>query len=248
MYNRMQFDLITLFPEFFDSPLRYGVVSRALLRGAVTVRTHDLRGYTSDRHQTTDDRPYGGGEGMVMKIEPLYRALADIAGAPERTLRAGAPDPAHVVLLSAQGRLFDQAMARRLAGHRQLVLICGRYEGVDERVAEHLADEEISIGNFVLTGGELAAAVLLDAVARLLPGVLGDAQSALNESFSLPDSSAAAPLDCPHFTRPPEFNGWPVPPVLLQGDHQAIRDWRARAAWDKTRRLRPDLCPASPDE
>ena len=243
----MQFDLITLFPDFFESPLRYGVVARAILRGALTVRTHHLRGYAGDRHQTTDDRPYGGGEGMVMKIEPLYRALAGIAGAAERSVRAGAPDPARVILLSAQGRLFDQAMARRLAGYRQLVLICGRYEGVDERVAEHLADEEISIGNFVLTGGELAAAVLLDAVARLLPGVLGDAQSALNESFSLPEP-AAAPLDCPHYTRPPEFNGWPVPQILLQGDHQAIRDWRARAAWDKTRRLRADLCPAKPDE
>lgn len=245
----MQFDLITLFPDFFDSPLRYGVVARALLRGALTVRTHHLRAYTDDRHQTTDDRPYGGGEGMVMKIEPLYRALTDIAGAAERSQRAAAPDPARIILLSAQGRLFDQAMARRLAGYRQLVLICGRYEGVDERVAEHLADEEISLGNFVLTGGELAAAVLLDAVARLLPGVLGDAQSALNESFSAPEPVAsAAPLDCPHYTRPPEFNGWPVPEVLMQGDHQAIRNWRAHAAWDKTRRQRPDLCPSRMEE
>ena len=227
----MLFHVVTIFPGFFAGPLDYGVVARARQSGALSVRLWDLREFTFDRHRTVDDRPFGGGEGMLMKIEPISLALDRIAES------AGRP---HAVLLSAQGRLFDQAAARRLAECEELVLLCGRYEGVDERVAEHLVDEELSIGNFVLSGGELAAAVVLDAVARLRPGVLGNEQSAQFESFAAPGEEVGL-LDGPQYTRPAEFRGWQAPEILLSGNHEQIRRWRRKAALEKTRRNRPDL-------
>lgn len=224
----MIFHLITIFPEFFQGPFSHGVVSRALQAGTVAVQIHNLRNWTADRHQTVDDRPFGGGEGMLLKPEPLFSAVESTL--PVRTAAT------RVILLSAQGRKFDQATARRFAGYEQIVLICGRYEGVDERVAIHLADEEVSIGDYVLSGGELGAAVIVDVVARLTPGVLGNTDSAVNESFG-----AEGILDCPQYTRPADFRGWKVPDALLNGNHQQIRRWRAEAAREKTARLRPDL-------
>ncbi|MGH9491341.1 MAG: tRNA (guanosine(37)-N1)-methyltransferase TrmD [Terriglobales bacterium] len=239
----MRFDLVTIFPDFFRGPLDYGVVARAARSGTIAVAVHDLRGWAEGPHRITDDRPFGGGEGMVMKPEPIAACLDTLAGGAARPHASGV----WVVLLSAQGRRFDQAAARRLAAYDRLILLCGRYEGVDERVAEYMADEELAVGDFVLSGGELAAAMVLDAVARLQPGVLGDAQSARNESFpeSAADGSATAPgaplLDCPHYTRPAEFRGWGTPEVLRGGDHAAIARWRREAAGEKTRRNRPDL-------
>jgi tRNA (guanine37-N1)-methyltransferase len=234
----MIFDVLTIFPEFFRGPFEHGVVARARETGLLDIRIHDLRNWTSDRHRTVDDRPFGGGEGMILKPEPLFSAVETIW--PER-----APDR-KVVLLSAQGRLFDQAMARRFAGSSGILLLCGRYEGVDERVAERLADEEVSIGDYVLSGGELAAAVVVDAVARLMPGVLGNENSALNESFSAVDNSGEASLlDWPQYTRPAEFRGWKVPEVLVSGHHEQIRRWRRQAALEKMQRLRPDLAERS---
>lgn len=224
----MQFHVLTIFPEFFRGPFEHGVVAKAREAGRVGITVHDLRNWTRDRHRTVDDRPFGGGEGMVLKPEPVFEAVESIW--PER-----GPGQ-RVILLSAQGRRFDQRTARELAGLEQILLLCGRYEGVDERVAEHLADDELSIGDYVLSGGELAAAVVVDAVARLLPGVLGNEASAVEESFG-----AEGLLDCPHWTRPAEFRGWPVPEVLLGGNHAEIRKWRRQAALAKTRRLRPDL-------
>jgi tRNA (guanine37-N1)-methyltransferase len=229
----MKFDVLTIFPEFFQGPFEHGVVARARETGLVEIGIHDLRNWTHDRHRTVDDRPFGGGEGMLLKPEPLFDAVESIW--PERGCAR------KVVLLSAQGRLFDQAMARRFAALDGLLLICGRYEGVDERVAEHLADEEISIGDYVLSGGELAAAVVVDTVARLLPGVLGNEASALNESFSAVDNREASLLDWPQYTRPAEFRGWKVPEVLIGGHHEQIRRWRSQAAVEKMQRLRPDL-------
>jgi tRNA (guanine37-N1)-methyltransferase len=228
----MVFHVLTIFPEFFQGPFGHGVVARAGAAGALEIRIHNLRDWTSDRHQTVDDRPFGGGEGMLLKAEPVFLAVESIFG----QRRAGQ----RVVLLSAQGRLFQQAAAERLAGYSELLLICGRYEGVDERVAEHLADEELSIGDYVLSGGELAAAVVTDAVARLLPGVLGNEASAVRESFSARGEGGLL-LDCPQYTRPADFRGWKVPEVLLSGHHEAIGCWRREAALEKTRRLRPDL-------
>jgi tRNA (guanine37-N1)-methyltransferase len=226
------FHVLTIFPEFFQGPFEHGVIKRAREAGALQVRIHNLRDWTFDRHKTVDDRPFGGGEGMLLKPEPLFLAAESIF--PQR-----APDR-KTVLLSAQGRLFDQRAANELAGLAELLLICGRYEGVDERVAEHLADAELSIGNYVLSGGELAAAVVIDAVARLLPGVLGNESSAVFESFQDAGHGAGL-LDCPQYTRPAEFRGWKVPEVLLSGNHEEIRRWRRRAALEKTARLRPDL-------
>ena len=228
----MRFHLVTIFPGFFAGPLDYGVVARARQSGAISVRIWDLREFTFDRHRTVDDRPFGGGEGMLLKVEPIFLALEKI--------RAEVEEPPHVVLLSALGSLFDQAAARRLASCRELVLICGRYEGVDERVTEQLADEELSIGNFVLSGGELAAAIVLDAAARLIPGVLGNEESARGESFGGQEQDLGI-LDAPQYTRPADFRGWQVPPVLLGGNHEQIRRWRRRTALEKTLRNRPDL-------
>jgi tRNA (guanine37-N1)-methyltransferase len=230
----MNFHVLTIFPEFFRGPFEHGVVGRARQSGAIGVHIHDLRGWTVDRHKTVDDRPFGGEEGMVLKPEPIFLAVESIW--PERN------EDRRVVLLSAQGRLFNQAEARRLSRCQELLLICGRYEGVDERVAEHLADEELSIGDYVLSGGELAAAVIVDCVARLLPGVLGNEASAVHESFSGGETPSGV-FDCPHYTRPADFRGWKVPEVLLSGHHEEIRRWRRAAALEKTARLRPGLLP-----
>ncbi|MBM3811135.1 MAG: tRNA (guanosine(37)-N1)-methyltransferase TrmD [Acidimicrobiia bacterium] len=229
----MTFHLVTIFPEFFSSILEHGVVGRAIKSGAIQVRIHNLRDWTQDRHKTVDDRPFGGGEGMLMKPEPVFEAVAAVLG--ER--RAAA----RVVLMSAQGKLFDQAAARRLSECEEVLLICGRYEGVDERVAEHLADEEISVGDYVLSGGELAAALVMDAVGRLVPGVVGNADSTVWESFRRDEETGRLLLDCPQFTRPAEYRGWKVPEVLLTGNHEQIRRWRLEAAREKTARNRPDL-------
>ena len=236
----MIFHVLTIFPEFFRGPFEHGVVARALQSGLVGIRIHNLRDWTHDFHRTVDDRPFGGGAGMVLKPEPLFDAVESI-------LPARDPARCRVVLLSAQGRLFSQPDARRLAGYGEVLLICGRYEGVDERVSLHLADEELSIGNYVLSGGELAAAVVIDAIARLVPGVLGNEESPEMESFSQPENeeSPLGILDCPHYTRPAEFRGWRVPDVLLGGNHAEIRKWRRQAALEKTRRMRPDLLEAA---
>jgi tRNA (guanine37-N1)-methyltransferase len=230
----VRFHVVTIFPEFFRGPFEHGVVARASEEGKLEIRVHNLRDWTGDRHKTVDDRPFGGGEGMLLKPEPVFAAVETIF--PERA-RGEREAGRRVVLLSAQGRKFDQMAARRLSGTEELLLICGRYEGVDERVAEHLADEELAIGDYVLSGGELAAAVVIDTIARLIPGVLGNADSAVFESFS----GEAGGLDCPQYTRPAEFRGWRVPEVLMSGNHEQIRLWREQAAIGKTARLRPDL-------
>lgn len=221
----MRFDVITIFPRMFDSPLAEGIIRRAAEAGLVEVVARDLREWTGDRHRTTDDRPFGGGEGMVMLARPLAAAI--------RTLRAEDPG-VHVMLLSPQGRLFDQEVARELAAKNHIALVCGRYEGIDERVRA-LADEEISIGDFVLSGGEPAALVLIDAVVRLLPGALGGEHSTEEESFS------DWLLEYPHYTRPRVFEGQAVPEVLLSGDHEKIRRWRRKERLRRTRLRRPDL-------
>ena len=228
----MTFHVLTIFPDFFRGPFEHGVVAKARASGILRIRLHDLRDWTADRHRTVDDRPFGGGEGMLLKPEPIFQAVETIW--PLRTPERKA------VLLSAGGRLFDQTIARRLSEIPELLLICGRYEGVDERVAEHLADEEISIGDYVLSGGELAAAVVIDAVARLLPGVLGNEDSTVWESFSS-EGHGRRLVDCPQYTRPADFRGWKVPGALLSGNHEEIRQWRLRAAREKTARMRPDL-------
>jgi tRNA (guanine37-N1)-methyltransferase len=222
------FHVLTIFPDFFRGPFDYGVVQRACEAGLIGIRVHDLRNWTHDRHRTVDDRPFGGGEGMLLKAEPIFEAVEAIW--PER----GAGK--RVVLLSAQGRRFDQPLAREYSKLEELLLICGRYEGVDERVAAHLADDEISVGDFVLSGGELAAALVVDAVARLREGVLGNENSAVAESFG-----ENGLLDCPQYTRPADFRGWKAPEILLGGNHEQIRRWRSQAAREKTARLRPDL-------
>ena len=228
----MIFHILTIFPEFFAGPFAHGVVKRAKDAGLLDIRIHDLRNWTHDRHRTVDDRPFGGAEGMVLKCEPIFSAVESVW--PDRG------EGRKVVLLSAQGRMFDQAMANRLKQNTEMLLICGRYEGVDERVAEHLADEEISIGNYVLSGGELEAAVVIDTVARLLPGVLGNEASSACESFQEAGHGEGL-LDCPQWTRPAEFRGWKVPDVLLNGNHAEIAKFRRASAHEKTQRLRPDL-------
>jgi tRNA (guanine37-N1)-methyltransferase len=231
------FHVVTIFPEYFRGPFEHGVVARAEKSGLLRIKIHNLRDWTTDFHKTVDDRPFGGGEGMVLKPQPVFEAVEAIL--PER-------DKARhrVALLSAQGPLFNQRSARRLLEFEELVLICGRYEGVDERVGQFLADEEISIGEYVLSGGELAAAVVVDTVARLVPGVLGNQDSAVIESFE--DSGpAGAVFDCPHYTRPAVFRGLSVPDVLVGGNHAEIREWRRRAALEKTARLRPELLEAA---
>ena len=226
----MRFHILTIFPEFFAGPFAHGVVARGRAEGRLEIRIHDLRHWTYDRHRSVDDRPFGGGEGMLLKPQPVFEAVEAIL--PDRSGRK------QVSLLSAQGRRFTQAVAREYAALDELLLICGRYEGVDERVAEYLADDEVSIGDFVLSGGEVAAAAIVDAVARLLPGVLGNEDSSRNESFCEENEGL---LDCPQYTRPAEFRGWKVPDVLLGGNHEEIRRWRRAASRAKTQRRRPDL-------
>lgn len=229
----MKFHVLTIFPEFFRGPFEHGVIQKARESGKIEIQVHDLRQWTRDRHRTVDDRPFGGGEGMLLKPGPIFEAVETIW--PQRAAEKPSPKQ-KVILLSAQGRKFDQAMARELASAEELLLICGRYEGVDERVAQNLADAEISVGDFVLSGGELAAAIVVDVVARLLEGVLGNKDSAIYESFG-----EEGLLDCPQYTRPAEFRGLRVPEVLLGGNHEEIRKWRRQAAMEKTARLRPDL-------
>ncbi len=230
----MHFHIITIFPDFFAGPFDHGVIRRARTAGRLQISIYDLRNWTYDRHKTVDDRPFGGGEGMLLKPQPIFEAVESIL--PHRGPKQ------KVVLLSAQGRRFTQSLARGFAALDDLVLICGRYEGVDERVAQYLADDEISVGDFVLSGGELAAAMIVDVVARLLPGVLGNEESVRNESFSEANEGY---LDCPQYTRPAEFRGWRVPEVLLSGNHAEIQRWRRAAAREKTERLRPDLIGAA---
>ena len=229
----MKFDIITIFPDFFREVFEYGIVRRARAAGLVEVRAHDLRGWTSDKHRQVDDRPFGGGDGMVLKPEPIFAAVEDLTGAGNAL--EGYTEGTRVVLLSPQGRALTQELAEDLARAQRIVLICGRYEGVDERVAERLVTDEISIGDYILSGGEAAAVVLVDAVVRLIPGALGNETSARHDSFS------EGLLDFPHYTRPPEFRGLRVPEVLVGGHHKEIARYRRRQALRKTRRNRPDL-------
>jgi len=264
----MKIDLLTIFPEFFRGPLDFGILRRARETGLVEASVHDLREFTRDKHRTVDDRPFGGGEGMVLKPEPIFECIEKlgvaaqakriaprVAGANADWSNGDHPRRESVILLSAQGRRLDQALAHELSQLNRIVLICGRYEGVDERVAEHLASEEISIGDFVLSGGELPAALVLDAVTRLLPGALGNEASSQNESFSLLERAEKSQtgalhralshgrnvLDFPHYTRPADFRGWKVPEVLIGGNHAEVAKWRERMAFEKTLRNRPDL-------
>ncbi len=225
----MRFDVLTIFPDLLASPLEEGIIRRAIADRKVAVHIHNIRDYATDRQAMTDDRPFGGGEGMVMKPEPIAACLAAV--------REAAGGPGHVVLLSPQGRLYDQRGAEKLAARDHLVFLCGRYEGVDDRVRALFVDEEISIGDFILTGGELAAMVIIDSVTRLLPGVLGCADSASQDTFS------RGLLKHPQFTRPREFEGIAVPEVLLSGDHAAIAEWRLVASVEQTIARRPDLMP-----
>ncbi len=253
----MKFEILTIFPDFFRGPLDYGIVRKAREAELIEILIHDLRNFTHDRHRTVDDRPFGGGEGMVLKPEPIFECLEslNIASKNER-LKDGASES--VVLLSPQGQLFTQALAQEMMSRERVVLICGRYEGVDERVSEHLADREISIGDFVLSGGELGAAIIIDTMTRLIPGALGNAASSQQESFTIgaalarqegePPSSTCGSgglLDYPHYTRPADFRGMPVPEVLVNGNHDEIRKWRRRCALRKTLHNRPDLLRAA---
>jgi tRNA (guanine37-N1)-methyltransferase len=244
----MKIDILTIFPDFFRGPLDFGIVRRAREAGLATIEVHDLRAFAHDRHKTVDDRPFGGGEGMVLKPEPIFECIEALHVASRENRGANQS----VVLLSAQGQRFDQNLASELAVLDHLVLICGRYEGVDERVGEHLADRELSIGDYVLSGGELGAAVIVDTVTRLIPGAVGNAASTQQESFTSPAETLRAEgpnstcgsgglLDYPHYTRPAEFRGMAVPEILVSGNHEEIRRWRKRTALEKTLRNRPDL-------
>ncbi len=254
----MEVHIITIFPDFFRGPLDFGIVRRAREAGLVKIEIHDLRAFTRDRHRTVDDRPFGGGAGMVLKPEPIFECVESLNIVPREERDAKKQS---VVLLSAQGKRFDQKLASELAELERIVLICGRYEGVDERVGTHLADREISIGDYVLSGGELGAAVIVDTVTRLIPGAVGNEASTRQESFvaepelgddALSDKSvrptpadstcgSGGLLDYPHYTRPADFRGIKVPEVLLNGNHDDIRRWRKRSALEKTMSNRPDL-------
>ena len=226
----MQFEVFTLLPEVFPPYLDSSILQRARQRGLIDVRVHNIRDYTQDKHHTTDDTPYGGGGGMVMKPEPVFEAVEAVLG-----VALLQPMPLPVILLTPQGRVFTQRMAEELSTHERIALLCGRYEGVDERIREHLVTDEISIGDYVLTGGELPALMVIDAVSRLLPGVLGDPTGAEDDSHSM------GLLEYPHYTRPPEFRGWQVPEVLLSGDHGKIEKWRREQALIRTLARRPDI-------
>ncbi|HEX7394270.1 MAG TPA: tRNA (guanosine(37)-N1)-methyltransferase TrmD [Anaerolineaceae bacterium] len=222
----MHFDVFSIFPETLKPYLEISILQRAIENGLLEVQMHDIRSWTTDRHHTTDDAPYGGGGGMVMKPDPVFRAVEEILGA---------PPACPLILLTPQGRVFNQQIAMELAAQPRLALLCGRYEGVDERIRAHLVTDEISIGDYVLTGGELPAMILVDAVTRLIPGVLGDPDGAMD------DSHASGLLEYPHYTRPVEFRGWQVPPVLLSGNHAEIARWRRQQALLRTRLRRPDI-------
>lgn len=226
----LQIDILSIFPEMFDCVFDASIIKRAREKGLVQINTHNLRDWTTDKHKTTDDTPYGGGGGMVMKPEPIFAAVEAIKGEAEMP----------VILLTPQGRLFTQAVAEELARHDRLLFICGRYEGVDERVREHLATDEISIGDYVLSGGELAAMVITDAVVRLLPGALG------YEHAAAEDSHATGLLEGPHYTRPPEFRGWAIPEILTSGHHAKVAEWRRRQALKRTLERRPELLAGAP--
>lgn len=232
----LRFDVFTLFPEMFQGPMSESIIKRALVAGHISVQLHNIRDYATDKHQLTDDYTYGGGGGMVMKPEPIFRGVESMLGL-NADSDEGPPPPLlpPIILLSPQGRVFNQNVAWELAGYERLVLICGRYEGVDDRVREHLATDEISIGDFVLTGGELPAMVMMDAVSRLIPGVLGEETAPQDDSF------AGNLLEYPQFTRPVEFRGWRVPDVLISGNHAEVDRWRRRQSLLRTRRHRPDL-------
>ncbi|WP_353070855.1 tRNA (guanosine(37)-N1)-methyltransferase TrmD [Tunturiibacter gelidiferens] len=249
----MRFDIITIFPDFFTGPFDYGILKRARTTGLVQIATHDLRSFTHDRHRTVDDRPFGGGEGMVLKAQPIYEAMQSLGIAPKAERHQ---QKETVILLSAQGQPFTQSLAHELSTTERVVILCGRYEGVDERVNELLCDREISIGDYVLSGGELAAAVIVDAVVRLLPGALGNPDSSRFESFGADDVvevtyaadgpprstyGAGGLLDYPHYTRPADFMGTMIPEALSGGNHEVIRRWRRRMALKKTLENRPDL-------
>ncbi len=253
----MKFEIVTIFPDFFHGPLDYGIVRKAREAGIIEIGIHDLRAFTEDRHRTVDDRPFGGGEGMVLKPGPIFDCLESMKMSP-REERVSGTAKETVIVLSPQGQMFDQALAQEFCALERVVLLCGRYEGVDERVSEFLADREVSVGDFVLSGGELGAAIIVDTVTRLLPGALGNEASARQESFTagrsdaqretntaagLPDSTCGSGglLDYPHYTRPADFRGMPVPEVLMNGNHDEIRRWRRHRALEKTLKNRPDL-------
>ena len=249
--TKYRIDILTIFPDFFRGPLDYGIVRRARETGLVEIDIHDLRAFTKDKHRTVDDRPFGGGEGMVLKPEPIFECLESFGNVASRELRLSPGARQSVILLSAQGRRLDQTLAAELSTLDRIVLICGRYEGVDERISEHLADREVSIGDYVLSGGELGAMVIVDTVTRLIPGAVGNQASTRQESFTEhaeltvdgPSSTCVSGglLDYPHYTRPADFRGMAVPEVLMNGNHDQIRSWRRKTALAKTLRNRPDL-------
>jgi tRNA (guanine37-N1)-methyltransferase len=222
----IQFDVLSIFPEMLTSPLSFSLLKKAQEKGLISIKLHDIRNWAEDKHKMTDDAPYGGGCGMVMKVEPVEKALAAVKISPENSL---------VVLMTPQGETFNQKIAAELAGKKQVVIICGRYEGVDERIRVHLADREISIGDYILTGGELSALVVIDAVSRLVPGVLGNEESIVSESFS------SGLLEYPQYTRPAEYKGWKVPDVLVSGNHAEIELWHKNESLKRTYKRRPDL-------
>ena len=228
----MQFEVFTLLPEVFSPYLESSILQRARQRGLIDVRVHNIRDYTHDKHHTTDDTPYGGGGGMVMKPEPVFDAIESVLGLASPQTQ---PPVVPVILLTPQGRVFTQRVAEELARHDRIALLCGRYEGVDERIREHLITDEISVGDYVLTGGELPALIIIDALSRLVPGVLGDPTGAEDDSHSM------GLLEYPHYTRPPEFRGWKVPDVLLSGDHGKVEKWRREQALLRTYNKRPDM-------
>jgi tRNA (guanine37-N1)-methyltransferase len=254
----MKADIVTIFPDFFRGPLNYGITRRACEMGLVQIEVHDLRQFTKDKHRTVDDRTFGGGEGMVLKPEPIFECLESFGDIDSRETRLAQGAKQSVILLSAQGRKLDQMLVAELATLDRIVLICGRYEGVDERISEHLADREVSIGDYVLSGGELGAAVIVDTVTRLIPGAVGNQNSTRQESFTAeafggedtratldsgPSSTCVSGglLDYPHYTRPADFRGMAVPEVLVNGNHEQIRNWRRKTALAKTLTNRPDL-------
>ena len=231
----MQFDVFTLLPEIFPPYLDSSILKRARQKGLIDIRVHNIRDYTHDKHHMTDDTPYGGGGGMVMKPEPIFEAVESILGLTTPPSQPKPDSNIPIILLTPQGRVFDQRVAEELSRHEHIALLCGRYEGVDERIREHLVTDEISIGDYVLTGGELPALMIIDAVSRLLPGVLGDPTGAADDSHSM------GLLEYPHYTKPPEFRGWKVPDVLASGNHARIEKWRREQALTRTFNKRPDM-------